>query len=62
MGFNVNKVAGALHITANPYLLWAGYVFHDNTWYAVETKDLVAGKIKASSKIILPEIEHSSGE
>ena len=62
MGFNVENIAGSLKIVDNPELIWAGYVLHDDTWYAVSTDELMAGKIKASSKIIYPEIEYDNTE
>lgn len=62
MGFNVENVAGSLKIIDNPELVWTGYVFHNNEWYGVDSKQFAAGKIKASSKIIFPEIEYVSEE
>lgn len=59
MGFNVENVAGSLKVVNNPEIIWAGYVFHENTWYAVSTDELMAGKIKATSSIIFPEIEYA---
>lgn len=59
MGFQVENVAGSLKIVNNPELMWTGYVFHDNQWYAVDSAALIAGKIKSTHKIILPEIEHA---
>lgn len=61
LGFNVENKAGALHIVNNPEFIWSGYVFHDNSWYYVNTEDLIAGKIKNSSKVLLPQIEHPGG-
>lgn len=58
MGFQVENVAGALHIIDNPEIMWTGYVFHERSWYAVDAQDLIKGRIPASSKIILPQIEH----
>ena len=58
MGFNVEEVCGALKIVDNPEFIWGGYVFHGKSWYAVECSDLLEGRIKNSSKIIPPEIEH----
>lgn len=58
MGFTVENIAGALHIRTNPEIVWSGYVFHDNVWYAVSVDDLRSGRIKASQSIIFPEIEY----
>ena len=57
LGFNVENVAGSLKIIDRPEIAWAGYVLHNGTWYAVDANQIIAGKIKASSKIILPQIE-----
>lgn len=59
MGFNVNNIAGALHIVDNPEIAWAGYVLHGGTWYAVSSDDILKGRIPASRKIIYPQIEYS---
>lgn len=60
MGFNVDNIAGALHIVNQPEFIWSGYVFHDKVWYAVDAAALIDGRIPASSAIIAPEIEHAS--
>lgn len=60
MGFNVTEVAGALKLVDYPEIIWSGYVMHNGNWYAVNHTDLVAGKIKHSSQIILPEVEYAS--
>ena len=62
IGFNVENIAGRLKIITNPEFIWAGYVFHANTWYAVSSNDLISGTIKASCKVIIPEIEYDSSD
>lgn len=57
MGFNVEDIAGALKIVDYPELIWTGYVFHNNTWYAVSAESLIKGRIPNSSRIIPAEIE-----
>lgn len=62
MGMVVEEIAGALHIRTNPELIWTGYVNYGKEWYAVDGKDLLAGRIPASSKIVFPEVEHAPAE
>ena len=58
LGFNVEEVAGSLKLLSKPDILWTGYVHHNKKWYAVSMEELVKGRIKHSSRIVLPEIEH----
>ena len=57
MGFNVDNIAGCLHLTTNPDILWAGYVSFGKDWYSVTSDQLLEGRIPHSSKIIFPQIE-----
>lgn len=60
MGFNVENVAGCLHIADAPEFIWTGYVFHNNRWYAADSNMLIRGRIPASASIIFPEIEYGN--
>ena len=58
LGFQVEDIAGRLHITRFPDVIWSGYVFYNGSWYGVNWYDLKSGIIKNNSKIIEPELEY----
>lgn len=58
IGFNVEDVAGCLHLTTLPEFIWSGYVLFDGSWYAVSYKDLIAKRIPDKRKIVPAEIEY----